>query len=399
MKQKRLHYAIPLMLGLAPLYSTVASAEIKLNGFASVRGTYVNDDFGLRPFPDLPEDGEVSFKDESVFGVQARSDLGDGLSATIQFVAEGREDFDVEARWAYLSYKLDNRHTVNVGRLANPIFYQSEYEIVGYAHNFGRLPKSVYFGFDFNVFEGISLDSKFELGDYNLDTKVAYGSWDGHITVLSTGIDESIGLDDITVLRAALSKDWWTVYTGGFVSSFTDGTLNTFLRSTVAPGSAVALANGATEAQANELSQLVEYLDKDATYWYAGFNIDYNNIIVDFERVKYEAEDTLLPETEAWYAAVGYRFDEFVVTARREFKNNLTDYGRVSSIEHPILNAVGRGVHDVLSLASFDGYGLSLRYDFNPSAAFKFDYFRGEMETAQGLNDYSVLSMGVDVIF
>ena len=67
-----------------------AWAEIKFNGFGSVRATYVNaDSESVRPAVDLPEDGELSFQDESIFGLQAKADLGDGLSATVQMVADG----------------------------------------------------------------------------------------------------------------------------------------------------------------------------------------------------------------------------------------------------------------------------------------------------------------------
>lgn len=398
MKINKTGVAVLLALSSTSVYSTYANAELKFNGFGSVRGTYVDTDSIKQPFADLPEDGEVSFKDESIFGIQARADLGDGLSATVQFVADGKDDFEVEARWAYVSYKLDNQHTVNIGRFANPIFYQSEYEIVGYAHDFGRLPKSVYFGFDFNNLEGISLDSNFEFGGYNLDTKVLYGTWDGDITVVSTGRDESIGLDDVMLGRVVLSKDWWKIFAGGFVGEFTDGSLNTFLRGTVAPGSQVALANGATEAQAAELAQLVQYEGKDGEYWYSGFNIDYSDIIANFEYAKYDVDNTLFPETRAWYFSLGYRFDEYVVTVRREQMQRVVNYSQVSTIEHPILNAVGRGVHDVLSGGTIDGVGLTVRYDFHPNAAFKFDYFNAEDKTALD-GDYSILSMGVDVIF
>lgn len=398
MKINKLRNAVLFALGSSCLYSGFASAEIKFNGFGSVRGTYVNTDSIERPFADLPKDGEISFKDESIFGLQARADLGDGLSATVQFVADGKDDFDVEARWAYVSYKLDNHHTVNVGRFANPIFYQSEYEIVGYAHDFARLPKSVYFGFDFNNLEGISLDSNYEIGGYNLNTKLLYGTWDGTITVVSTGVDESIGLDDVTLARVELSKDWWKVFAGGFIGEFTEGSLNTFLRSAVAPGSAVALANGATPEQVTELADLVQYQGKDGEYWYAGYNIDYKNFISNFEYAKYDIDNTLFGEVRAWYASLGYRFDEYVVTVRREKMERVTNYSQVSSIEHPILNATGRGVHDVLTTGKIDGVGLTVRYDFHPSAAFKFDYFDAEDKTVTD-GEYSILSMGIDVIF
>ena len=121
----------------------------------------------------------MTFKDESLFALQARANLGDGLSATIQLMAEGVNEFEAEAKWAYLTYELNDQHSVSAGRFANPIFFQSQYEKVGFAHNYSRLPKAVYIGFDFSTIEGIALDSSFLLGDYSLDTKLLYGNWQG----------------------------------------------------------------------------------------------------------------------------------------------------------------------------------------------------------------------------
>ena len=116
--------------------SQASAADIQMNGFGSVRFGQMVDVDGVNPMlPDLYNDDDLTFKDESLFGIQFSSDLGDGLSATVQLTAEGSNDFDVEAHWAYISYQINENHTVNAGRLATPLFNQSEYELVGFAHN------------------------------------------------------------------------------------------------------------------------------------------------------------------------------------------------------------------------------------------------------------------------
>ena len=116
--------------GVLPLllFAVNTKADITFNGFASIRATAADSDGGSSPFSTLKGDGDISFKDESLFALQARSDLGDGLSATIQLMAEGKNEFDVEAKWAYLTYQINDTHQISVGRFANPIFFQSEYE-------------------------------------------------------------------------------------------------------------------------------------------------------------------------------------------------------------------------------------------------------------------------------
>ena len=190
------------------LLPSLASAEITLNGFASIRSTVVDSDNGTSPFSTYKGNGDISFKDESLFAIQARADLSDGLSVTVQFMAEGANDFDVEARWAYLTYELSDNHQLSAGRFANPIFFQSQYEKVGYAHNFARLPKAVYIGLDFSTIEGISFDSSFYLDDYTLETKLLYGNWSGDTYLASTSTTESYGFKDLYSVNVTLKGDW-----------------------------------------------------------------------------------------------------------------------------------------------------------------------------------------------
>lgn len=390
-------------LKIAPLILTLCStsviAEVTLNGFASIRATAADSDNGTTPFSTLKGDGEVSFKDESLFAIQARADLGEGLSATVQLMAEGRNDFDVEARWAYFSYEINDTHRVSAGRFANPIFFQSEYEKVGFAHNFSRLPKAVYVGFDFSTVEGMALDSTFDIGDYTLDTKVLYGNWDGSAFFTQTGKREAFGLKDIISMRGTLSGDWWKIYAGGFISEMDGGDVDTLITDVFSAGGvAAAVSLGATQTDVNTFNKAVTWTGKDGIYWYAGFNIDYNNWIADFEYADYGVKDSVGAGTEVWYAALGYRFDSYVITVHTEDFEQTRDYSFLSSVQHPVLNATGEAIHQAFASGAFDGSGITLRYDFHSNATLKLDYFKGSNARA-AVGDYSIWSIGVDLVF
>jgi hypothetical protein len=387
-----------LSLAISTCYSFNAQADLTFNGFASIRATSLDSDGGTSPFQSLKGDGDISFKDESLFALQARADLGDGLSATVQFMAEGTNDFDVEARWAYLSYQLNDTHRLSAGRFANPIFYQSQYEKVGYAHNFARLPKAVYFGFDFATIEGIALDSSFLIGDYTLDTKLLYGSWFGTTYVSSIDSNETFGLKDEISINAVLSGDWWKVFAGGIFAKVEGGSLDGVVAGLAQPGINFAIANGATQAQVDELHESLNIEGKDGIYWFAGFNIDYNNFIVDFEYADYKIKDSVDSPNKTWYAAVGYRFDEYVLTVHTEKYEQEPDVGTLSNVTNPILNGTGKAIQAALGAQNFDGSGITLRYDFHPSAALKVDYFSGNDER-NNVGDYSIWSVGVDLVF
>ena len=387
-------YAIPL----AFIYSSCAMAEINFNGFASIRATAADSDGGQSPFGSLEGDGDVSFKDESLFALQASAGLGDGLSATVQLMAEGANDFDVEAKWAYLSYDLDDTHRLSAGRFANPIFFQSQYEKVGYAHNFARLPKAVYIGFDFSTIEGIALDSTFFVGDYTLETKFLYGNWDGDVFLQLIQDDVNFGLKDVTSFNITFSGDWWKVFAGGFLSELEGGSLDTFYTSLATQGIAAALASGATQADADALIDAITAEGKDGVYWFTGFSIDYNNFLVDFEYADYRIDDSADAPNDVWFLAVGYRFGDSVVTVHTEDYNQETDFDFLNGVSNPVLQATGQGIQRALGQQVFDGVGVTWRYDFHPSAALKVDYFSGEDERAS-VADYTIWSVGVDLVF
>lgn len=384
-----------LCLALAP---HTVQADLKINGFASIHGVQTNTDGNLEPFPGYTE-GELDFKSESLFAIQAQADLGDNLSATIQLYADGQNDFDVEARWAYISYQFNDQHRLSGGRFANPIFHQSEYEKVGYAHNFARLPKAVYVGFDFATVEGAALDSQFNLGDYNLQTKLLYGAWDGSTFSAVTNNFVDFGLKDILSFNASLNKDWWTLFAGAFTAEIDGAIIDAGTIFPLAtPGIRLAQANGATAAQVDVLKNRLSWDKKDGLYWFSGFAVDYNNWLVDYEYAHWLTKDSSDAPNTSWYIALGRRFDNFVLTIHHEDYAQQTDFGFLNGVTHPVLLATGRGIQTAFAAREFDANGITLRYDFHPSAALKVDYLRGK-DTRPAVGDYSMLSFGVDLVF
>jgi hypothetical protein len=384
-------------LGVSMLYLPQGFADITFNGFASVRASQINSDNGTPPYPEFSKEGEISFKDESLFALQARADLGEGLSATVQLYSEGASDFDVEARWAYISYQLDDSHQLSIGKFANPMFHQSEYEKVGYAHNFARLPKAVYIGFDFATVEGIKVASDFELGENTLSTQLLYGNWDGEIYLASVNSEMPFGLDDILSINLTYAGEWWKVYTGGFTSTIQAETIdNTVLLAFAQPGIAI---SGASNTEINQFFNNMRWHDKDGNYMYAGFGIDYNNWLIDFEYTYYGIDDSVDGFNSTWYLALGRRFDNNITVTihTEEYEQAIAD-GFLNGVSNPVLNATGAGIATALSEREFDAVGLNIRYDFHSSAAFKFDIISGE-DTRSSVGDYTIFSAGVDIVF
>lgn len=151
---------IGLCVSAACLLSSAAMAEVKINGFASVKGgmTTGNDD----TLYDYTND--IEFKNESLFAVQLSSDLGDKLSVTAQLMAKGAEDFDAKFAWAFLSYQLNDDLRLNAGRFRIPFYKYSDYLDVGYAFDWARTPRAVY-DVEFDTMDGISLYHSTSIAD------------------------------------------------------------------------------------------------------------------------------------------------------------------------------------------------------------------------------------------
>lgn len=373
-------------------------AELRFNGFASIRATAADSDNGTPPFDRFKGDGDISFKDESLFAVQASADLSEGLTATVQLLAEGTDDFNVEAQWAYLTYEISDTHSVSAGRLINPIFFQSQYEKVGYAHNFSRLPKSVYGDFDFSTLEGVSLNSTYFIGDLMLETKFTYGNWDGDVFVASAGTDVSTGVKNILSANLVLGGDWWKIFAGGFTSEFEGGDLDTVFLATVQPGVEAAAALGADAADITRFQKGVTVDGEEGLYLFTGLSIDSNNILFDVEYVSYDVENSLVQSSTGWFAAIGYRFGNSVITLHQENLEEDTDLDFLDGVNHPVLTATGTQVAEALANTNIDATGITWRYDFHPSATLKVDYLAGENEDP-AIGDYSIWSVGVDMVF
>lgn len=407
MKNKNKYLYTMLASSLLLAISTQSNAEITINGFASIRATSVDSDTGAAPYARYKGDGDISFKDESLFALQMSSDLGEGLSATVQLLAEGRNDFELEAAWAYLNYSINDTHTLTVGRFAHPLFNQSQYENVGYAHNYGRLPKAVYDDFDFNKIEGVTLDSTYFVGDYTIETKLLYGNWE------SGG---AVEFKDEIGFNLSLSYDWWKVFGGYLVAEFDsapldaailDPVIDTIIAAASVPvlaeDNVTVLVPAVSAAEAERFRNNSRSSGVDAAYWYVGFDVNYNNFLVSAEKAEYVAEESILEVNGGWFVSLGYRFNEHVVTLHHENLDDDTNDGFLDGITHPVLIQVGTAVNAGIANQRGDVNGITWRYDFHPSAALKVDYLKGEVlgaaPSGAAVGDFDLWSVGVDMVF
>ncbi len=376
--------------------SASSFADVQFNGFASIKAGVVFDDEEV--ILNGIYDKDLSFKPESVFALQVSSDLTEGLSVTAQIFAQGKDDFDVEARWAYLSYQVSDEWRVNVGRMVLPMFYKSESEKIGYTVTGNRLPRAVYDDFEFAVVEGVRLNHSTELGDWSVNSSFGYYAWEGDFYAENNPYNSAF--DKIFSVSTEFTYDWLTLFAGGFITevdfnAIDDGFIYPIIDGAVAGINAQAGATVITPGETQSLKDTVK-LSGDGVYYYLGTAIDYNDWLLTAEYADYGIKDTSDTYTKAWYVMAGKRINEYTLLYTYEEFDEEPEYTSLDGFS-PYVTAIGTGVIDaVLENYLFTTQTVSLRYDFHSNAAFKLDVFSSK---PKGGSAQTGISFGVDLVF
>ncbi|MFD2166561.1 hypothetical protein ACFSJY_09810 [Thalassotalea euphylliae] len=378
------------------LSAAASAVEINFNGYGSIRGGMTLDD---DHFPvSFPYDDDIDFKSESLFALQTTAVLNQEWSAVLVMQARGEEDFDLEARWAYLNYQFSPETTLSFGRFALPYFRHSDTQDIGYSHNYTRMPTAIYRGQDFDVIEGVRVMHSTFVGDGDLTIKASFGAFDGNGDTALGVVDTE--LNNIIQFSADYTYEWFSIYAGALfseislsISPLLDANLEGALPGYMVENSIVFNPAGEAVYDMNDT-----YIDEDdVTYFTVGSTIDYNNWLLNLEFATSEIKDSFSESTEQVYGSVGYRFGDWVVTG--VFEKVSYDYENDSaSSQDPFVNVWARGVTDAFLLPNeYDAQGIHFRYDAAAGIAYKFEYTNVHSEAVD--EDTGIVSFGLDFVF
>jgi hypothetical protein len=371
--------------GLATLvaltcYAGVATAEVTINGFASIKAGMASSGDSLYGYTD-----EIDFKKESLFAVQVQSDLGEKLSVTAQLLARGVNDFEAEFEWAFLTYQLNESWRLNAGRLRTPFYKYSDFRDVGYAYDWLRTPQSVY-DLGFNTIEGLSLYHSTSFGDIQSNIQLVFGAYDGDYSVLGTQSPAQI--DQITGISWELSQDWIT-----FRMAYLLGDVS------IQSGQLTALTNTLNALGLAAVSKEIDFDKDQGSFLGLGLNIDRNDWLVVTEYTHVKVKDSFYADQDSYYVSVGHRFGAYTPYVSFEKDDDAAKPDIYSSLPAQLPPQLIGGVKGLVNSQFFDNntWNLGLRYDFHPSAAFKLQFSRAEDQTTKRKD--SLLALGVDLVF
>ena len=375
-----------LVVGAMP-----AQAEVDINGFANiVVGTTFNDDDALYGF-----DGDLDFKNESLFALQISSDIGDSLKATAQVVARGADDFDAEFAWAYLTYEIDDHSNLKFGRLRIPFYKYSEFLEVGYAYHHLRPPQSVYGAIDFNNTDGVSYNYNTMFGDWDSSIQLLYSRYEGESS--PGGVTSDSDLQDLISVIWGMTKDEWSFRLG-----YTQcGECNIDFPFQDVLG--FDFIGTVTAAAGQGVADDFTFTGDRGSFTNFGWGYDEGTWFVEGEIAQLEVPDSFLADFGFWYVSGGYRADDFVYYATYEESEGDPKTGLVGGVPAVPLGG-GLTLQNVAAAFIESGrsetsrLSLGMVYNFQPGAAFKLEYHINQNEL--DLNDVrALLSAAVVVVF
>lgn len=381
----------------AASFADHACAELELHGFGSVRVGKMLPSANNPRLVDMYATEGLIWRDETLFALQLNNDLGQQLRLTIQLMAKGYADFAPKLNLAFLTYQLTPDSQLDLGRIANPLFSQSDTQYVRYAHDYARLPKAVYWNFEFETIEGLAYQHKWLLGDLAVKTRLVSGEFSGNTfkSVIPAGVP--VKMHQIVNLSSEISSQHWSWF-GGWMQADADGTEinNRLIFPQILPALAV---SGTSQAAQQQLLDAIS-LSKKAHYYYLGARWQWQDWKIEGERARYGVRDSSDPENTGTYIAISRRFEPFILTFHHEWnEQDINDFGFLEAIHEPVLRQLGQQIYQRLAAPNrFRMNVLTLRYDFQDGASLKLDYLQGH-DKLSTVGAFRGFSLGVDFVF
>ncbi|MBF7072300.1 topoisomerase IV [Glaciecola sp. MH2013] len=330
-----------------------AHAEIRINGFANLVGGVTSSDETLYGY-----DENFNFSQESLFALQASGSINEKMTATVQILARGENDYDPEFQWAYVTYRMTNNTSFSAGRFRLPLFKYSDSLDIGYSHHWVAVPQGVY-DVPFNNIDGFRLDYADYMGDWEIKLGASVGTFENEV---GGGV---ITGDNTYLVSAEISNDWLNVRT-------VYGTSTTTFSETQIDGLV-----GQFSALSPAFGDFYAINEDTANFFGAGFNIDRYSWFLAGEFTRIEIPDSFSSTDDTAYLTAGFRAGKWTpsltysVFEGDELKGSdeLAALGEpLNSALRPIINAVNDRFAENYQVAS-----AAIRYDYAANFAIKVD--------------------------
>ena len=329
----------------------------------------------------------ISFENDSLYGINIRTEVSDKVSGAAQLLATATEtNFNVEAEWAYVSYKFDEANNIRAGKLNLTTFLLSDYSTVGYLYPWIRPPVEVYANNPMKNFLGVELLNVTRFGK---QTKLTSQFFVGSAQVRQG--DYTFKATNGYGLNFQLDMPYVSLRVGGIVPT-------------------IQLESAVIDGAGRNNGDTIEIMDNDdtAVMLTVGALVDYKNFILYAEAISIDTQgDTqaIFPDQDGAYVTVGYQIGKYMphVTVAQSSGPDVPPELAPLNPRDPVTQ---------------DSVALGLRYDVDDSVALKFEYQLVDLTDGKGdgfshleandgshggtpgtIDSFNVISISMDVIF
>ncbi|MDX9699287.1 MAG: porin [Rhodocyclaceae bacterium] len=407
------------------------ASPLRVSGFATLGLTY-HDNGEAGPISRysqkaLTGDG-VSGNLDTVGGLQLDWRLRDTTTVVLQAVSRAGENFDPELRMAYVRQELGQNTAVRVGRIRNPMYFDSDVSEIGYAYLTARPPIPVY-----NIvnsvtsLDGADIQFRHSFGLAGVLVHAFYGSneYDHQMYNLQPREHAKVDIDDIRGLALSLhlpqvtmraSRTWAHSYRmrSSRIDQLNGGIqqMSGALRMLASQPAVPDFMQGALSGKADAIAAYHNVYDNKPVYTSVGFDGNYQNLRVMGEWVKLDSRSPMVGKYEGYQLTLGYaigNFTPYVGYARQDRQDPLLDtrpfdptgLGGMLPAQFnpdPALAMLQAGLDQAAMYADLSSRSVTagVRWDFRENMAFKLQYDRIQTPGSSTPGSFSVLKLPFD---
>lgn len=382
---------IVLFAGVSALITSPAQAgNVDINSFLTIGAATMSED----GFYLANTNENISFENDSHYGVNLRTQVTDRVSGAAQLLATStNSNFNLDAEWAYLSYQISTDVSLRAGKLNLTTFLLSDYAKVGYLHPWVRPPVEVYNNNPLRNFLGLELLHLNRFGrTAKLTSQIFVGSAQASNGALEMKANDGYGVN-------------FQLDTPGF----------TLRAGAISPVIQVQAFDPASNTN-------VELLDEDdrGVMYTVGASVDVGGFVMYTEAVATDTEGQtqgIFPNQKGAYLTMGYNMGKFLPHVTFGTSSGDVYTGPTDLLDPLCGGAVGcTGANVVQAPKTQDSVALGLKYTIDDSVSVKFEVQKVDLTAGKGdgfarldvnavgnpapdVDSFTVISVAMDAIF
>lgn len=388
MKYKLLTIIFSLTLCNAALLAQ-DSDFFSVNGYGTLGGAYHNNDDILYKdsiYADKGSQGNFSFANYSMLGLQLDAQVNERLSFTLQTIASPNNERGtlIEAEWANAKYQLTDSFDIRIGLMRAPNFMYSDVFYISCAYDWIALP-DMYGVVPYSKYTGIELSHTHHFHELTLHSRLLYGNSKSKYRD-GKGLEADYYIDDIYggTLKVLYKDLTFRLAYNQVKQTYKDKNVDPVLD----------YFDGLGVPNISQFIQKNRITDQPLSNFNIGTKYNFENSYLIGEYIKIDT-DSFFYDSESWYIGGGYHYENWTPFAIYSYTHDIRNFGSISTIgatstEIPLIDTT----NDTFTQLADDYYwkkitlSLGLRYDINDNLVLKLQYDR-QRRPEETLNIYS----------